>query len=770
MKKKILLPLLAVVSIFCFCFGLAACGESSEPPKDDTPKDDPPQTYSVTVSSGEGFAVNGLKESYAAKDTVTFTVEVSDSEKETDTVKADEQTLTPQSDGHYEFVMPEKDVVVSVTLKYKTPAISVSTETVSLNLQGEASVEVQATLTPNVGEHEFLWASVDDSVATVTADGATATIHGIGVGSTTVTVSLSDSLATSPVSIAVTVQNFRPWTEEEESVMKEHLHGVVLEPTAKSEMHAAWDETAGQITIEGDYVEGNELAEYAASYTAENGWKDVSSLYSVQAGTAYIFEKEVTTSDGARYVRVFIYAIADGDGDLGLEGEFYITSYDPYVYAWPTELIKNTAEYFLSDVTVPAVQSQHYFLFDDGVAAYFDSSEEDGGYGALLTAEGFTVEKVGSYYRALSPDGLFCLTYMYQNGELEIIFTYPLTAQWPVGPIQKFFEHYQPQGATAFDIPVFDGQGISFMYRDGYYNSYKLDDPSKYLELYGTVTVLDSSAELTAAYGTKLKESGWTEVGENTGHYQKQVGEKFARIEVSFDEENGYTLIDVYYVLREDATKGWQAAVASALGKYVTDTIPAYEGTIVAFAVEGDSIYVTVPEDEDLTTVKDNYAQTLLAANYTTTGSAWLLRYCSPNNQIKLTLSTTSSWSSHPNSLCIVFEEMPSAWNDARIQELLGSIGSTVTSLPKFEASRSFLCEYGTTATSFTLELTWSDDGDSDITDADLQGYVKLFEESADWTKQEGSTAKFTAADGTVVTITVKYGDTLVITVSKPAA
>ena len=75
-------------------------------------------SYGVSVNQGEGFTVNGLSSQYREGCSVSFTVTVTDKTKLVDTVKVNGQAINVAG-GKYTFTMPNKDVVISVTLKDK---------------------------------------------------------------------------------------------------------------------------------------------------------------------------------------------------------------------------------------------------------------------------------------------------------------------------------------------------------------------------------------------------------------------------------------------------------------------------------------------------------------------------------------------------------------------------------------------------------------------------------------------------------------------------
>ena len=80
---------------------------------------EPVQTYKVSLNEGEGFTVSGLRNEYQEGSEVLFTVNVNDSTKEINEVKVNDTIINKYSGNKYKFTMPNKDVVINVTLKDK---------------------------------------------------------------------------------------------------------------------------------------------------------------------------------------------------------------------------------------------------------------------------------------------------------------------------------------------------------------------------------------------------------------------------------------------------------------------------------------------------------------------------------------------------------------------------------------------------------------------------------------------------------------------------
>ena len=119
--------------------------------------------HKVTVKEISGVSVNGISEDgYAAGDTVTFTISVTDSTKIVNEVHAKDVKLTPKSDGSYAFEIGNEDVEISITLNDKVAAVEtailrikdgISHGSVTLSRLGEVKIGESVTIiaTPDSG-------------------------------------------------------------------------------------------------------------------------------------------------------------------------------------------------------------------------------------------------------------------------------------------------------------------------------------------------------------------------------------------------------------------------------------------------------------------------------------------------------------------------------------------------------------------------------------------------------------------------------------------
>ena len=110
MKKKRLLSVVAISAFLSLgVVTLAGC---------DGDRITQGETYTVNYNQSSDFTVSGLNSSYKEGASVTFTVTVTNSEKEIDTVTVNGSTITG-SNGTYSFSMPATNVTIQINLKDK---------------------------------------------------------------------------------------------------------------------------------------------------------------------------------------------------------------------------------------------------------------------------------------------------------------------------------------------------------------------------------------------------------------------------------------------------------------------------------------------------------------------------------------------------------------------------------------------------------------------------------------------------------------------------
>ena len=77
------------------------------------------ESHNVTVSSDPAYQVTSLRDTYMERETVSFTILMTDNTKEIVKVTANGKALTPQSGTTYKFSMPDSDVEIIITVKEK---------------------------------------------------------------------------------------------------------------------------------------------------------------------------------------------------------------------------------------------------------------------------------------------------------------------------------------------------------------------------------------------------------------------------------------------------------------------------------------------------------------------------------------------------------------------------------------------------------------------------------------------------------------------------
>ena len=161
MKKK----LISLVTVGALMIGglavLSACGKKENQSNNETPSSVPapssdsgtPAKYAVSVKIAnedkDNVTVSGLKDEYAAGETVTFNVTVTASGKRISAVRVNNEKINANADGSYSFTMPAEEVEIRIVLADVV----------------EPVLEVSYTGQPLVGQTLTISASID-SVAT----------------------------------------------------------------------------------------------------------------------------------------------------------------------------------------------------------------------------------------------------------------------------------------------------------------------------------------------------------------------------------------------------------------------------------------------------------------------------------------------------------------------------------------------------------------------------------------------------------------------------
>lgn len=155
--------------------------------------------HSVSINNGEGFTITGLQNEYKEGDEVIFTINVTDSTKEIEKVKANDDVLEPISETTYKFMMPDSDVTINVTMKaVETPkvATSVTLSPASLYLNvGEEDKKITANVKPIDTTDVPTWSvSEGQEFVTITPTDNEVMVHAVKEGTAKIKVTYNENV------------------------------------------------------------------------------------------------------------------------------------------------------------------------------------------------------------------------------------------------------------------------------------------------------------------------------------------------------------------------------------------------------------------------------------------------------------------------------------------------------------------------------------------------------------------------------------------------
>ena len=422
----------------------------------------------------------------------------------------------------------------------------------------------------------------------------------------------------------------RDWTSEEAQIMKDHLNDQVLPFTGFEESVVSYSDEEYKVLIKGGAYEEGYLATYANKLKADGYEKYFENANSIG------YEKEFAVTDGVRHV--YVYATFQ-------EEQLYIEAFDPYLYTFPSSFVAWVSKnYFASEVSIPAFTADYYEIDDTRlyVFGYLSSTTDDAGYSAALTTAGFRVQAEKDdqgYYIAVSPDGTYCVAYLYTNGALRV-YLEPVNF-WNSVLIDQFFAKY---GGEPVEIPALNVAGAQYQFVEWSQNELAAS-VGAYEYIHAFMIVYGAKESDLATYASILDDAGW-EVDESGSIYEAKLEiflEGIARIEFGFDASSNAIIVTIYFQLDPIPEVNWPATkVAELLGEDITDVVPAFTGTNKGFVVlndtEGTAVMVHVAKGTELDSVAA-YAQILKEAEYTEVGvdAQGDMRYLSKNGQILVT-------------------------------------------------------------------------------------------------------------------------------------
>ena len=392
----------------------------------------------------------------------------------------------------------------------------------------------------------------------------------------------------------------RDWTNEEKTLMEEHLHGIVLPFLDVEGIALSFDETTEKFSTGALTIEEGTIAAYAELFDESQGWNDVSYQYNAYstapAGSFYVFERFVQTEEGKRGISVQFYG-NDGSS-YTTAGPMYLFASDPFDYEFP-DLDAEYAQYNVDGAPIPAPNNPDlYYEFapssnnatyhDYGMDEYLNATiyiyglDEDGflAYAQQCISAGWTIEEgtdpdtyVATFVNTLEKTQ-FTVDVYFTEDYVALSFYYmaeeiPITT-WAgvVEAMNAILEEYALE-PLPFAVPAYEGQG--FVY-----------DVQDWIEDYGEIDILitgTTSAD-EALFGAVLEEAGWT-VDLEGGVATLETADGVAKIEFFYSSYSGRLCIYVFVDLEPLPTAEWPAADVAALlaslDPTITDALPAYE-------------------------------------------------------------------------------------------------------------------------------------------------------------------------------------------------
>ena len=407
-------------------------------------------------------------------------------------------------------------------------------------------------------------------------------------GECTVSVSFEGQSAEFTVSVAKL-----SWFASEKALFDEHLHGIEL-PFFPVEGATVVESatSAGTLNIldgngENLAVSGTTVSDYAALFSAADGWEDVSSDYSAyssaEAGSFWVFERSTQTSEGMR--RISVQFFGHNGSKYALSGNFYLYASDPFSYEFPADLIAaEFAKYQMTPFTIPApdAQDMYFEFYPDSYNATYYAYGYDDYMNATIYFYGFTAETFAAYVSKLEQAGWVFTSQDYSgttvySGTLSIenvgtatieqlYFTPTFSslnydylivepAAWPAEDAAALVEKFAPGSSTV--IPECPNGTSYKAYMGNTYNE---------IDVGGDESLKD-------AYAAILKDAGWTETAD--GSYIFVSPAQDIQITLQYTSYGLEIRVAAYIPPAPE----WPAQdVAALLPSGGQDSLPAYEG------------------------------------------------------------------------------------------------------------------------------------------------------------------------------------------------
>ena len=510
--------------------------------------------------------------------------------------------------------------------------------------------------------------------------------------------------------------NNQGWSDEYAAIMSAHLYGTILPYTGDADTVVEYDADYDMVTLVGGDVT---LAGYQAALIAD----DYGLVGEDEETGAFAVEKEVSTTDGRR----FVYVYAEMDEEDGFSAQ----AFDPYYYSWPADQLEAFFEdWDATPFDVPTIDAENaYFAFEEdqyniwyyilemedyinasliayncsqsdfttyyaklGTAGWEIKSQTVEGetyYSCILNIENVGVAQMDLYYSA-EYEAIALTIYAYMSAP-DIIpgVTYE---SWPAIQIATML------GSGIKDtVPAYTGTNNGFQLLDDYYGM-------------AAVVLVDEGTEAAGAadYVAALPDAGYVLDGVTAIGDDRYVSPN-EEIYVSVYPAATPGTITIYFEAAEPEveTAEWPTSrVSSALSALVPeakDTIPALEGAnnYNVFEESGSfqiqAVYSTASEANS---AKSAYATTLKTAGFTEGGEDKYgdMNYNSPNKEFYINM-----WYSSQNGYKVILDvyageyvpaEANTEWPKDEIDDFMAA-NSFTDVLPTFEGGNDYMVDDG---------------------------------------------------------------------------
>ena len=356
------------------------------------------------------------------------------------------------------------------------------------------------------------------------------------------------------------------WTNEESSLMSQHLHGIVLPFLDIENASPIYDEAKDEIRISDIQVKDDQISEYASKFTVSDGWKNVTSDYSASSiapeGSFYVFEKFVSIDGSKRGISVEFYG--KNGSSYSKSGDFYLTAYDPFYYEYPSnEILSQFNELNLTSFNLPIPSGDDvYYEYnpDPNNKSYLDLGYFDQVYDYLLI-HGLDETRFNQYVNLFANSGWIInkneFNYYDANliiegvGVAKIMMAYTSyvtirlyyvmdkvpTNSWPATQISEIFTNNHK---TLYPFPAFSGVDARYSVSTYFYD----DEPvAAQINIYKA-----TASEINTFLTTTLVEDGWDVSGDaSEGNAAKAFIDLDGLAPVMFSKNgNAFTILLVF--------------------------------------------------------------------------------------------------------------------------------------------------------------------------------------------------------------------------------